>query len=108
LSARPPGPAIALFLAFCTCAQAGPVVDRIKSAGVIRCGGVPRPGLVNRSATGAPSGLYLDLCRAVGAALLGPEGRIEFHPYDSDKAFAPTISSSSTDRTSPTIGSPAQ
>ena len=34
------------------------------------------------------SGLYLDLCRAIGAALLGPEGRIEFHPYDSDKAFA--------------------
>jgi general L-amino acid transport system substrate-binding protein len=55
---------------------------------MIRCGGVPRPGLVNRSATGAPSGLYLDLCRAIGAALVGPEGRIEFHPYDSDKAFA--------------------
>jgi general L-amino acid transport system substrate-binding protein len=80
--------ALALFLAFCTCAQAGPVVDHIKSAGVIRCGGVPRPGLVNRSADGAPSGLYLDLCRAIGAALLGPEGKIEFHPYDSDKALA--------------------
>src|ERR1700734_1581899 len=80
--------ALALFLAFCTCAQAGPIVDRIKSSGVIRCGGVPRPGLVNRSADGAPSGLYLDLCRAVGAALLGPDGRIEFHPYDSDKALA--------------------
>jgi general L-amino acid transport system substrate-binding protein len=88
LSARPLGPAIAFALAFCTCAQAGRVVDRIKSTGVIRCGGVPRPGLVNRSATGAPSGLYLDLCCAIGAALLGPEGRIEFHPYDSDKAVA--------------------
>jgi general L-amino acid transport system substrate-binding protein len=55
---------------------------------VIRCGGVPRPGLVNRSVDDAPSGLYPDLCRAIGAALLGPEGRIEFHPYDSDKAFA--------------------
>jgi general L-amino acid transport system substrate-binding protein len=88
LSARPLGPAIAFALAFCTCAKAGPIVVRIKSSGVIRCGGVPRPGLVDRSADGAPSGLYLDLCRAVGAALLGPEGRIEFHPYDSDKAFA--------------------
>ena len=72
----------------CSPAHAGPIVDRIKSAGVIRCGGVPRPGLVSQSPSGAPSGLYLDLCRAVGAALLGPEGRIEFHPYDSDKAFA--------------------
>jgi general L-amino acid transport system substrate-binding protein len=81
-------PALALFLAFSPLAQAGPIVDRIKSSGVIHCGGVPRPGLVNRSADGAPSGLYLDLCRAIGAALLGPDGRIEFHPYDSDKALA--------------------
>jgi general L-amino acid transport system substrate-binding protein len=88
LSARPLGPAIAFALAFCTCAKAGPIVDRIKSSGVIRCGGVPRPGLVNRPADGAPAGLYLDLCRALGAALLGQDGRIEFHPYDSDKAFA--------------------
>jgi ABC-type amino acid transport substrate-binding protein len=79
--------AIAFTLALCPLAHAGPIVDRIKSSGVIRCGGVPRPGLVGQSPDGAPSGLYLDLCRAVGAALLGPEGRIEFHPYDSDKAF---------------------
>ena len=79
----------ALTLALCPLAHAGPIVDRIKSSGVVRCGGVPRPGLVGQStdAQGA-GGLYLDLCRAVGAALLGGEGRIEFHPYDSDKAFA--------------------
>jgi general L-amino acid transport system substrate-binding protein len=72
----------------CLPAHAGPVVDRIKSSGVIRCDGVPRPGLVSQSRGGAASGLYLDLCRAIGSALLGPGGRIEFHPYDSDKAFA--------------------
>ena len=77
-----------LTLAFCPLAQAGPIVDRVKSAGVIRCGGVPRPGLVGQSPNGAPSGLYLDLCRAIGATVLGPEGKIEFHSYDSDKAFA--------------------
>jgi general L-amino acid transport system substrate-binding protein len=79
--------AFALTVASCPLAHAGPVVDRIKSSGVIRCGGVPRPGLVGQSPGGA-SGLYLDLCRVIGAALLGPEGRIEFHPYDSDKAIA--------------------
>jgi general L-amino acid transport system substrate-binding protein len=72
----------------CLPVQAGPVVDRIKSSGVIRCGGVPRPGLFGQSSGGAGSGLYLDLCRAIGAALLGSEGKIEFHPYGSDKAFA--------------------
>ncbi len=69
-------------------AQAGPIVDRIKADGVIRCGGVSRPGLVGQSPDRhEAAGLYLDLCRAIGAALLGPEDRIEFHPYDFDKAF---------------------
>ena len=69
-------------------AHAGPVVDRINADGVIRCGGVSRPGLVGQSPDGREaSGLYLDLCRAIGAALLGPDGRIEFRPYDSDNAF---------------------
>jgi general L-amino acid transport system substrate-binding protein len=78
-----------LALAFAlTPAHAGPVVDRIRADGVIRCGGVSRPGLVGQSPDGREaSGLYLDLCRAIGAALLGPEGRIEFRAYDSGKAF---------------------
>ncbi len=82
--------AIAFLVALSSCplAHAGPIVDRIKSAGVIRCGGVPRPGLVGQSPDGRQAaGVYLDLCRAVGAALLGPDGRLEFHPYDSDKTF---------------------
>ena len=78
---------LALALAL-TPAHAGPVVDRIRSGGVIRCGGVSRPGLVGQSPDGdKAAGLYLDLCRAIGAALLGPGGRIEFRPYDSDTAF---------------------
>jgi general L-amino acid transport system substrate-binding protein len=80
--------AVAIALASCSLAHAGPVVDRIKSSGVIRYGGVPRPRLVGQSSNDAPSGFYLDLCRAIGAALLGSEGRIEFHLYGSDKAFA--------------------
>jgi general L-amino acid transport system substrate-binding protein len=81
--------ATAIALAFCPLAHAGPIIDRIKSAGVIRCGGVPRPGLVSQSADGRQaSGLYLDLCRAIGAALLGQDGRIAFHLYNSDKAFS--------------------
>ena len=86
---RPVSGAMIVALAFAPApARAGPIVDRIKSGGVIRCGGVSRPGLVGQSPDGrVAAGLYLDLCRAIGAALLGPEGRIEFHPYDSDKAF---------------------
>src|SRR5277367_1002423 len=79
---------VAIAVSLCSPAHAGPIIDRIKSSGVIRCGGVPRPGLFGQSSGGAASGLYLDLCRAIGAALLGQDGRIEFHPYDSDKALA--------------------
>jgi general L-amino acid transport system substrate-binding protein len=81
--------AIAAALALTTAiAHAGPVVDRIKAEGTIRCGGVSRPGLVGQAPDGRKaSGLYLDLCRAVGAALIGPKGRVEFHPYDFDAAF---------------------
>jgi hypothetical protein len=105
--------AIAFTLALCPLAHAGPIVDRIKSSGVIRCGGVPRPGLVGQSPDAAPFGLYLDLCRAIGAALLGGDGRIEFHPYDSTRPSrasltAPTICSSSTAQSSPIIASPAR
>ena len=68
-------------------AEAGAVVDRIKSDGVIRCGAAPRPGLVAEGPNGHAFGLLLDVCRAIGAAVLGPEDRIEFRQYDSDKAF---------------------
>jgi general L-amino acid transport system substrate-binding protein len=79
---------VLLALVFCPIAHAGPIVDRIKSAGIIRCGGAPRPGLFGQSPDGRePAGLYLDICRAIGAALLGEDGRFEWHPYDSDRAF---------------------
>jgi general L-amino acid transport system substrate-binding protein len=75
-------------IASCASAHAGPIVDRIKSSDVIRCGGVPRPGLVGQSPDGEKAaGLYLDLCRAIGAALLGKDERFEFHPYGSGKSF---------------------
>lgn len=77
-----------LVLVLASAARGGPVVDRIRSGGIIRCGGVPRPGLAGQSSDGhEAAGLYLDLCRAIGAALLGPEGRVEFHLYDSDASF---------------------
>jgi len=79
---------IALALAAPSSTHAGPIVDRIKASGVIRCGGVPRPGLAGRSADGSgAAGLYLDLCRAIGAALLDENGKFEFHPYGSGKGF---------------------
>ena len=79
--------AIALFAALTPGAKAGAVLDRIRASKVIHCGGAPRPGLVDLGEDGRASGLYLDICRAIGAAVLGSDGRIDFRQYDSSKAF---------------------
>ena len=71
-----------------TPASAGPILDRIRAEGVLRCGGVERPGLLAVEDNGNASGLELDLCRALASVVLGPDGRLEFRRYDSEKAFA--------------------
>jgi len=79
---------IVLFVALSLApAHAGAVLDRIKAQGVVRCGGEPRPGLVSVRPDGRAMGLYLDVCRALTAAVLGSTGRLEFRQYDSSKAY---------------------
>ena len=68
-------------------AFAGPILDRIRAEGVVRCGGVERPGLIAVEDGGKAAGLELDLCRAIASVALGPNGRLEFRRYDSEKAF---------------------
>jgi general L-amino acid transport system substrate-binding protein len=68
-------------------AHAGSVLDKIKSQGAIRCGAVARPGLLEISATGTASGMFLDLCRAIGSAVLGPQARVVVTAYESDRSF---------------------
>ncbi len=61
-------------------------LDRIREAGTLRCGGVPRAGLAAPS-PGGMAGLEVDLCRALAAAVLGDPARIEFHPYVLNQDF---------------------
>ena len=68
-------------------AFAGSVLDQIKAQGVLRCGGVERPGLISISDQGNAGGLELDICRALTSVVLGPQGRLEFRRYDSAKDF---------------------
>ena len=52
-------------------ALAGSVLDRVKARGFIRCGSVERPGLAHNDGHGRCSGLNVDVCRAIAAAVLG-------------------------------------
>jgi general L-amino acid transport system substrate-binding protein len=68
-------------------AGAGSVIERVKGAGIVRCGSVARPGLASATGQGHWSGLNVDICRAVAAALLESPERIEYHGYVTAKDF---------------------
>ena len=68
-------------------ATAGSVAERVKARGLVRCGSVERPGLAGPDGKGGWTGLEVDVCRAVAAAVLGSPERIEYHKYDAPKDF---------------------
>ncbi|MGC8493101.1 MAG: hypothetical protein ACP5SH_15330 [Syntrophobacteraceae bacterium] len=74
---------LALLFACCSIstAMAGSVLNRVKARGVVRCGGVERPGLAFPDGHGHFKGLEVDFCRAVADAVLGAPDQIEFHVY---------------------------
>ena len=68
-------------------AQAGSVVERVKARGVVRCGSVERPGLASADNQGHWTGLNVDVCRAIAAAVLRSPEKIEYHEYETAKSF---------------------
>lgn len=67
-------------------AEAGSILDRVRAEGVVHCGAVPRPGLLETSKQGV-NGLLADVCRAIAVAALGPSARTALDVYDSDRGF---------------------
>jgi general L-amino acid transport system substrate-binding protein len=67
------------------------VLDRVRAAGVVRCGAEERPRIAAPTRDGGIAGLAVDLCRAVGVAVLGPGGRVVFRIYESDRDFAAVL-----------------
>lgn len=92
-SAAPAARRLSLLLAalaiagFVGVASAGPTLDRVKASGAIRCGAVARPGLLEQKGQGAPTGLLVDLCRAIGVAAAGSSVAVRVSIYDSDKSY---------------------
>ncbi len=68
-------------------ASAQLTLEGIRSQGFVRCGSVQRPGLAQRDGAGRWSGLHVEICRAVAAALLGHGAAIAFHAYESERSF---------------------
>ncbi len=72
---------VALLLWLPSAAIAGPVLDGVRQAGVLECGGVIRPGLAFPALDGSWHGLEVDICHALAAAVLGSQARFVFHGY---------------------------
>ncbi|BCL38048.1 hypothetical protein [Nostoc sp. MS1] len=68
-------------------AEAGSVIKRVKSRNVVRCGSIERMGLASEVKPGVWSGLNVDICRAIAAAVVGSPDRIEYHLYETPKNF---------------------
>ncbi len=68
-------------------ALAGSVLDRVRASGSVGCSAEERPGFAARGEDGVIVGLAVDLCRAVGVAVLGPQAQITFSMLDSTPTF---------------------
>ncbi len=69
-------------------AHAGPTMDAVKERGMVLCGvSTGLPGFSNTDDTGAWTGIDVDVCRAVAAAVLGDAGKVEYKPLTAKERF---------------------
>ncbi len=70
-------------------AQAGATLDGVKSKGFVQCGvnSSGLPGFATVDSSNNWSGLDIDLCRAVAAALLGDATKVKYTPLNAKERF---------------------
>ena len=72
-----------------TTAQAGKTLDAVKARGQVVCGvNTSGPGFSNADSQGNWSGLDVDFCRAIAAAVLKDAGKVKYVPLNSQQRFA--------------------
>lgn len=82
---------------FTTPAVAGPTLDAVKQRGVVHCGvNVGLAGFSMPDQQGRWTGLDVDICRAVAAALFGDAEKVRFMPFNAQQRF-PALQSGEVD-----------
>ena len=72
-----------------TTAQAGKTLDAVKARGQVICGvNTSGPGFSNADSQGKWTGLDVDFCRAVAAAVLSDASKVKYVPLNSQQRFA--------------------
>ena len=76
-------------LALATAAHAGKTLDAVKARGQVVCGvNTSGPGFSSADSQGKWSGLDVDFCRAVAAAVLKDADKVKYVPLNSQQRFA--------------------
>src|SRR5688500_11818677 len=76
-------------LAFAPAAHAGKTLDAVKARGQLVCGvNTSGPGFSSADSQGKWSGLDVDFCRAVAAAVLKDAEKVKFVPLNSQQRFS--------------------
>jgi general L-amino acid transport system substrate-binding protein len=80
--------AVALTATLSTNAFAGATLDAVKKKGFVQCGvSIGLPGFSNADEKGNWSGLDVDVCRAVAAALFGDANMVKYTPLTAKERF---------------------
>ena len=80
--------AVSCLFAMSAAVQAGPVLDAVKARGQVICGvNTAAPGFASADSKGEWTGLDVDTCRAVAAAVLGDAKKVKFVPLSSPQRF---------------------
>ncbi len=76
-------------IAFAPAAHAGKTLDAVKARGQLVCGvNTSGPGFSNADSQGKWTGLDVDFCRAVAAAVLKDADKVKYVPLNSQQRFA--------------------
>jgi general L-amino acid transport system substrate-binding protein len=72
----------------CHATLAGPTLDKVKAAGVLTCGvSTGLAGFSVANPQGEYTGLDVDVCRAIAAAILGDAKKVKFVPTTGQNRF---------------------
>lgn len=84
-------------------AQAGPTLDAIKQRGFVQCGASPGvPGFVMINGQGRWTGMDVEFCRSLAAAVLGDAEKVSFTPLSAQQRF-PALQSGEVDVLAPNV-----
>jgi general L-amino acid transport system substrate-binding protein len=64
------------------------VLDHVRAGGTVTCAAESRPGFADMDDDGHPSGLALELCRAVALAVIGPAAKVQLVLPEAEATFA--------------------